>query len=419
MIPIAALVAAGIGPTQARTFEAPLAAACARFGIDTPQREAAFLAQIAHESRLLTALEEGLYYRDPARICKIFPSTVPNLGVAQGLACNPKALANHVYANRNGNRDEASGDGWRYRGRGLIQLTGRANYARAAAALDRPYVEQPDLVLEPADACLTAAWFWDAHNLNALADAARFDDVTRAINGPAMAGAQERRHFYAMALTACQAPAARSRGAPPPAPPTGAVVLGAARRRRRHEPESAGATPSRPSGRHTVSARSGVRSGVSVWRSARRHVRQEVHRAARRAAASGPAAQCFKPLRGHACPPEGRAARSRQVGQGLTNFSTNSSFGCAGSGTFRSRGSCGFRKKSPEATHLKPAASTSRRTKASSTQCSGRVAGLGDAGAGPAGVVGDHEDAARLQRPKDRRVHPPRGRRRGGRGRGS
>ena len=278
MIHVAALVAAGIGPTQARLFEAPLAAACTRFCIDTPQREAAFLAQIAHESRLLTALEEGLYYRDPARICKIFPSTVPNPGVAQALACNPKALANHVYANRNGNRDEASGDGWRYRGRGLIQLTGRANYTRAAAALNRPYVEQPDLVLEPADACLTAAWFWDAHDLNALADAARFDDVTRAINGPAMAGAQERRHFYAIALTACQAPAvARSRGpaqptlaSPAPAPASAAVAaaLAVAAPRRRRRPRAAGEAPSPRSSRQAGGSRAGATSEPAGRRTA-------------------------------------------------------------------------------------------------------------------------------------------------------
>jgi putative chitinase len=214
MIQLASLVAAGIGPTQARLFEAPLAAACLRFGIDTPLRQAAFVSQCAHESRLLTALEEGLFYRDPARICRIFRSTVPSVAVAQALACNPKLLANHVYANRNGNRDQASGDGWRYRGRGLIQLTGRANYTRAAAGLDRPYVDDPDLLLGPADACLTAAWFWDAHGLNALADASRIDDITRAINGPGMAGAAERRQLFAATLAAFQPPiAARSRAA--------------------------------------------------------------------------------------------------------------------------------------------------------------------------------------------------------------
>ena len=218
MIQLASLVAAGIGPTQARLFEAPLIAACARFGIDTPLRQAAFVAQCAHESRLFTTLEEGLYYRTPERICSIFRSTVPTLAIARNLACNPKLLANRVYANRNGNHDEASGDGWRYRGRGLIQLTGRTNYTRAATDLGRPYVDQPDLVLEPADACLTAGWFWNAGKLNALADASRIDDITRAINGAAMAGADERRRLFEAALVAFKeaaaAPRARSRASP-------------------------------------------------------------------------------------------------------------------------------------------------------------------------------------------------------------
>ena len=93
--------------------------------------------------RTLHPFEEGLYYRSAERICAIFRSCVPDAASAQCLACNPKALANRVYAGRNGNRDEASGDGWRYRGRGLIQLTGRANYVRAAQALGRDYVEGP------------------------------------------------------------------------------------------------------------------------------------------------------------------------------------------------------------------------------------------------------------------------------------
>ena len=361
MIQLAALVAAGIGPTQARMFEAPLAAACARFRIDTPLREAAFLAQIAHESRLFTALEESLYYRDPARICRIFPSTVAHPSVALPLACNPKALANHVYANRNGNRDAASGDGWRYRGRGLIQLTGRANYARAAAALERPYVEQPDLVLEPADACLTAAWFWDAHRLNALADQSRFDEVTRAINGPGMAGGQERRHFYAMALTACQAPVARSRGAAEPSAATIAAVLVSATPRRHRKPEAAHAAPARRSSRHATDA--GPARGL---------VRGPARGPRERDGAASPALHHRPPLRRHARASESASppARARQAGQGLTNFRTNSSLGFAGSGVLRSRGSCGLRRKSPSAARRKPAASTSRRRKASSMRCS-------------------------------------------------
>jgi putative chitinase len=196
MISVQSLVAAGIGPTQARAFEAPLNAACARFGINTAQRQAAFVAQCAHESGLFVHLEEGLFYRSADRICAIFKSRVPNLAAAQALVGNPKGLANRVYAGRNGNGNEASGDGWRYRGRGLIQLTGRNNYASAAAKVARPYVEQPDLVLQPEDACLTAGAFWDTAKLNAVADRGEFDAITRAINGAGMVGAAERRALF-------------------------------------------------------------------------------------------------------------------------------------------------------------------------------------------------------------------------------
>jgi putative chitinase len=226
VISVESLVAAGIGPTQARLFEAPLAAACARYAIDTPARAAAFVAQCAHESRLFTALEEGLWYRTPERICAIFPSSVPSVAIARTLACNPKLLANRVYANRNGNGNEQSGDGWRYRGRGLIQLTGRANYAQAASGAQRPYLDEPDLLLAADDACLAAAWFWQAHRLSALADAGRFDAITRAINGPAMA-------------TVSAAPKSRERSAPTDGAEAARSKASAKKRQRAAEAEPA------------------------------------------------------------------------------------------------------------------------------------------------------------------------------------
>src|SRR5580765_6338459 len=106
MITVASLVAAGIGPTQARAFEAPLNAACERFQINTPQRRAAFVAQCAHESGLFVHLEEGLFYRSADRIGAIFKSRVPNVTAAQALVGNPKGLANRVDAGRNGNGNE-------------------------------------------------------------------------------------------------------------------------------------------------------------------------------------------------------------------------------------------------------------------------------------------------------------------------
>jgi putative chitinase len=200
MITVATLIAAGIAPTQARTFAEPLAAACSRFGIVTPARVAGFLAQCRVESAGFTALEESLHYRDAARIASIFKSRVHSIADAQRLVRNPQALANCVYAGRLGNGPEASGDGWRFRGRGLKQLTGRANYADAAAALARPYVGQPDLVAQPEDACLTAAWFWHTVKGNVLADSAQWDAITRAVNGPGMLQADLRRQYSEDAL---------------------------------------------------------------------------------------------------------------------------------------------------------------------------------------------------------------------------
>lgn len=202
MISVANLIAAGIEPTQARLFAAPLSAACERFGINTAPRIAGFIAQCRVESAGFVRLEENLNYRTPERLLKIFPSRVKSLDDAARLVQGgPKAIANRVYAGKIGNGDEASGDGWRFRGRGLKQLTGRANYIDAAAALARPYVGQPDLVAQPEDACLTAAWFWHTVKANLLADSAQWDAITRAVNGPGMLMAAERRQYAQEAVS--------------------------------------------------------------------------------------------------------------------------------------------------------------------------------------------------------------------------
>lgn len=202
MITIASLIACGLQPTQARAFADPLAAACDRFDINTPQRVAGFVAQCRVESSDFTRLEEGLFYTTTARIRAVFPSRVKSEADAASLARNPRALANRVYAGRLGNGDEASGDGWAYRGRGLIQLTGRDNYAAAAAACGKLYLERPDLVAQPEDAALTAAWFWASAGLNALADTQNWDGITRRVNGPAMLHADLRRAYSGQGLEA-------------------------------------------------------------------------------------------------------------------------------------------------------------------------------------------------------------------------
>lgn len=200
MISVGLLVASGVGPTQARIFADPLAAACALFDIDSPPRIAAFLGQCMVESLLFTRTEENLRYTTPSRILEIFPSHVTSLQQAATLAGKPEDLANCVYADTNGNH--LPGDGWAYRGRGLIGLTGRANYEDAAIGVNRPYVDQPDLVATPSDACLTACWFWHNHKLNYLADTAQIDLITRAVNGRGMQGADLRRQYFEQALKA-------------------------------------------------------------------------------------------------------------------------------------------------------------------------------------------------------------------------
>jgi putative chitinase len=177
----------------ATAFESRLPAA----GIDTLLRRAHFLAQIAVESGGFRQMEENLHY-SAARIAAVWPRLS---GRAAALASNPAALANAAYASRLGNGDEASGDGWRYRGRGLIQLTGRANYHAAGGALDLALVERPEAAAEPDAAVCIALWFWNARHCNGPADRDDADAVTRLINGPGMAAAAKRRALVAKAKT--------------------------------------------------------------------------------------------------------------------------------------------------------------------------------------------------------------------------
>ncbi len=196
------LLAAGFAPTQARIFLPHFAPALSRFGINSPARAAAFLAQCHVESQGFTRLEENLFYTTAARIARVWPSRFPDPASAAPFVRNPERLANRVYAGRLGNGSEVSGDGWRFRGRGLKQLTGRANYARAAQALGAAYGAEPDLVGGPHHAVLTAAWFWHSNGCNLLADEGRIDAITRRVNGPAMLEAARRRRQTALALRA-------------------------------------------------------------------------------------------------------------------------------------------------------------------------------------------------------------------------
>ena len=171
------------------------------YEINTPQRMAAFLAQCAHESGEFTALKENLNYK-AATLRKIFPKYFPTDEIANQYAGMPnkqQAIANKVYANRMGNGDEASGDGYRYCGRGLIQLTGKENYSWFAASLEIP-VEEASQYLETFEgACQSACWFWETNNLNQWADKGDILTLTKRINGGTI-GLEDRIKHYEHAL---------------------------------------------------------------------------------------------------------------------------------------------------------------------------------------------------------------------------
>ncbi len=153
-----------------------------QFGILTPNQQAAFIGQCGHECGHFRILEENLNYR-AATLMKLWPKRFPTLEIANQYAGNPKKIANMVYANRMGNRDEASGDGYRFRGRGCIQLTGHANYFHAGKALGVDFVMEPDLVATPKYAAMTAGWFWSTHGCNEAAEAQDWVKLTKKING--------------------------------------------------------------------------------------------------------------------------------------------------------------------------------------------------------------------------------------------
>lgn len=155
-----------------------------KFKINTPLRLAHFLAQCAHESGGFTALEEKLSY-SADRLKQVFPKYFPN-NLADSYARQPEKIASHVYANRMGNGDEASKEGYKYRGRGYIQLTGKENYLKFDQSIDDDILNNPDRVATNYP-LLSAAWFWDTNSLNQLADKGSSDDVvtqiTKKVNG--------------------------------------------------------------------------------------------------------------------------------------------------------------------------------------------------------------------------------------------
>lgn len=168
------------------------------YEINTPLRQAAFLAQVAHESGQLTAVKENLNYSADG-LMRTFRKYF-NASTARAYARQPEKIANRVYANRMGNRSEESGDGWKHRGRGLIQLTGKDNYTAFADDMGMSIDEAIEYLETPDGAVESAAWFWDQRNLNKYADSGDIVTVSKRVNGGTN-GLQDRIDLYNHALS--------------------------------------------------------------------------------------------------------------------------------------------------------------------------------------------------------------------------
>lgn len=168
-------------PQAVELFAEPISNTCAEFDISTTNRVAAFIAQCGHESGNLKYVKENLNYSAQG-LCKVFPKYF-NSGNAAQYERNPEAIANRVYANRMGNGPEESGDGWAFRGRGLIQLTGKTNYEKCGAGLGVDLISDPSYLESPEGAARSAGWFWSVNKLNSLADISDIKTMTKKING--------------------------------------------------------------------------------------------------------------------------------------------------------------------------------------------------------------------------------------------
>jgi putative chitinase len=190
-------------------------ATCQEFEIDTPQRIAGFLAQTSHESGGYTMLSENLNYR-AATLAACWPNRFAVLGadkkpvkdkqgkltptaVANAIAGKPELIANLCYSGRMGNGPAESGDGWKHRGMGVKQLTGKDNHKRCGDYLGVDLVANPELLLTPEFAVRSAGWFWKTNNLSAFADTSDIKDMTKKINGGYI-GLEQRQALYDVCL---------------------------------------------------------------------------------------------------------------------------------------------------------------------------------------------------------------------------
>lgn len=206
-------------PERAQVWVDPLNVAARRFNVATPMRLAGWLATIAVESGRLRYVEEDLRYSADA-LCRVWPSRfrkrrqgepvsaalgADGMAIAEWHARKPESIANVAYGGRMGNGSSATGDGWRFRGRGLIQLTGRENYRRASLGLVVDLEANPDALLEPEMAAASAGWFWGARGINLFADRGDIIGMRRTVNGGTH-GLDDFRELYATARRALGIP---------------------------------------------------------------------------------------------------------------------------------------------------------------------------------------------------------------------
>jgi putative chitinase len=175
----------GLPSNLSSAYASPMNLYLSRYKIDSVCRMSAFFGQIAIESNGLRRTGENLHYTTAQALQRAFGRRIAD-DERDSFLRSPEKLANRVYAHINGNADEASGDGWAFRGRGLIQLTGRGNYSQFAKATGIDAVETPELVDQPSVAVLSACWYWHDRQLNSLADDGRFEQLTRRINKAAL-----------------------------------------------------------------------------------------------------------------------------------------------------------------------------------------------------------------------------------------
>lgn len=199
--------AVGCSMMTAATWVPHIEAAMFRFGVESLDERAAFIAQCAHECGRFARLEENLNY-SAQRLTEVFPRRFPDLRSATYYEHAPQKLGNYLYANRNGNGPESTGDGFRYRGRGALQVTGRQNYYATGLKTGLPLMTMPEMLAEPGPAALSAGAYWVTNDLNNVLNLHGFDALSKAINigkwnsTTVPNGNQDRRDLFAKAKAA-------------------------------------------------------------------------------------------------------------------------------------------------------------------------------------------------------------------------